>query len=167
MKCDPSIKCCFHFKFLLLDIEKAFDCVWHKALIFKLCNHAYPTFLIKLVQSFLNSRESFVSVGENHSTPYSIPAGVPQGSLLSPHLFNIFINDIPKPKNCKVAIYADDTALYTKVPIYLDDVYLVTAFVPSLTCLANSPGNNIIIVFYFHEYFYFFSCFFCNITVVV
>ena len=101
----------------LLDIEKAFDCVWHDALIFKLCNHAYPTYLIKLVQSFLTNRKSFVSIGENHSTSYPIPAGVPQGSLLSPHLFNIFINDIPKPKNCKVAIYADDTALFTKVPM--------------------------------------------------
>lgn len=46
---------------------------------------------------------------------FEIPAGVPQGSLLSPHLFNMFINDIPKPKHCRLAIYADDTALYSSV----------------------------------------------------
>ena len=101
----------------LLDIEKAFDCVWHDALLFKLCKTKYPVYLIKLIKSFLTNREAFVSVGDENSSPYLIPAGVPQGSLLSPHLFNVFINDTSKPKNCKLAIYADDTALYTKVPM--------------------------------------------------
>lgn len=45
------------------------------------------------------------------STKFEIPSGVPQGSLLSFHLFHLFINDIPVPQNCKIAIYADDTAL--------------------------------------------------------
>ena len=59
---------------------------------------------------------SFVDINDNASDHYPIPAGVPQGSLLSPHLFNIFINGIPTPKNCNLAIYADDTALFTNVP---------------------------------------------------
>ena len=76
----------------LLDIEKAFDCVWHDALIFKLCHNDSPIYLIKLIQSFLKNREALVCIGESYSDPYSIPAGVPQGSLRSPHLSNIFIN---------------------------------------------------------------------------
>jgi hypothetical protein len=59
-----------------------------------------------------------VSVNKSSSNPFQIPAGVPQGSPLSPHLFNIFINDIPIPKNCKIAIYADDTAVTASIKNY-------------------------------------------------
>ena len=100
----------------LLDIEKAFDSVWHKGLLYKLHRCNYPLFLTKLISSFLSDRSSFVDINGFHSEPYPIPAGVPQGSLLSPHLFNFFINGIPKPKNCDLAIYADDTALFSNVP---------------------------------------------------
>ena len=99
----------------LLDIEKAYDSVWHKGLLFKMRKYNYPLSLIKLTSSFLSDRSSFVDINGIGSKLYSIPAGVPQGSLLSPHLFNIYINGIPKPKNCDLAIYADDTALFTNV----------------------------------------------------
>lgn len=75
----------------------------------------YLLFLIKLTSSFLSDRSSFVDINDNASGLYPIPAGIPQWSLLSPHLFNIFINGIPKPKNCELAIDADDTALFTNV----------------------------------------------------
>jgi Reverse transcriptase (RNA-dependent DNA polymerase)/Endonuclease-reverse transcriptase len=101
---------------VLLDIEKAFDSVWHDGLVHKLAKLNYPLHLTKLIISFLNERKAFVSVGKESSAQFSIPAGVPQGSLLSPHLFNIFINDIPIPPFCHLAIYADDTALYCEVP---------------------------------------------------
>lgn len=97
----------------LLDLEKAFDSVWHKGLLFKMWRYKYPLYLIKRTSSFLSDRSSFVDINGNASELYPIPAGVPQGSLLSPHLFNIFINGIPKPKNSELAIYADDTALFT------------------------------------------------------
>ena len=96
---------------VLLDIEKAFDSVWHDAILHKLNKYKYPIFIIKIIQSFLNERKSFVRVNKANSELYDLIAGVPQGSLLSPHLFNIFINDIPKPKSCKLALYADDSAL--------------------------------------------------------
>lgn len=100
---------------VLLDLEKAFDSVWHDGLIFKLLNSNYPMRLVKIVQSYLTCRKAFVQVGTSSSTSFELPAGVPQGSLLSPHLFNIFINDVPLPKNGEVAMYADDTAIYCDV----------------------------------------------------
>lgn len=75
-----------------------------------------PEQLLLIVQSFLQNRQAFVDVQKYASTRFTLPAGVPQGSLLSPHLFNIFINDITLPENCELAIYADDTALFCVVP---------------------------------------------------
>ena len=100
---------------VLLDLEKAFDGVWHDALIHKMMLNKYPTHWVKMIQSFISERTSRVVVGKTSSLPFSIPAGVPQGSPLSPHLFNIFINDLPTPKNCKKAMFADDSAILSSV----------------------------------------------------
>ena len=89
----------------LLDIEKAFDSVWHDALSHKLFLYGFPLYQVKLIVSFLQDRVCFVTISGKNSEKYSVPAGVPQGSPLSPFLFNIFINDIPIPKHCKIAIY--------------------------------------------------------------
>lgn len=101
---------------VLLDLEKAFDSVWHDGLLHKLLKNDYPIHLVLVIQSFLSERQAFVDVQNNSSSRFTLPAGVPQGSLLSPHLFNIFINDIDLPENCELAIYADDTALFCDVP---------------------------------------------------
>ena len=96
---------------LLIDLEKTFDTVWHQGLLHKLFKLHCPMYLIKIIQSFLTDRYSYVQIENAKSNQYPLPAGVPQGSVLSPALFNIFLNDIPKPKKCDIAIYADDTAL--------------------------------------------------------
>ena len=101
---------------VLLDIEKAFDSVWHDALIHKLYALQFPIHLVKIIQSYLRDRKAFVDFQKESSALFDIPAGVPQGSLLSPMLFKIFINDVPKPKDCQLAIYADDTALFCDAP---------------------------------------------------
>lgn len=97
---------------VILDIEKAFDCIWHKALIYKMKKFNFPIILIKMIQSFINNRTSYVQIQQSKSNPYPLPAGVPQGSSLSPMLYNIFTADIPIPKRCDVALFADDTAIY-------------------------------------------------------
>jgi hypothetical protein len=101
---------------MLLDLRKAFDSVWHDGLIHKLIRNNYPPYLIKLIASYLRNRSAFVSVNNAHSTSFNLSAGVPQGSLLAPHLFNIFINDMPVPKKGQLALYADDAAYYVQAP---------------------------------------------------
>lgn len=68
-------------------------------------------YIVKLIKSFLEDRMFSVSVNGTLSTPKHILAGVPQGSVLSPTLYNLFIADMPIPLNCELALYADDTAL--------------------------------------------------------
>lgn len=95
-----------------LDVQKAFDSIWHNGIIHKLNALKFPIHLIKIIGSYLGGRKAFVSLSDASSRPYEIKAGVPQGSLLAPFLFNIYINDIKKPKNCEIATYADDTLLF-------------------------------------------------------
>ena len=96
---------------VLLDIEKAFDSVWHEGLVYKLETLGIPKFLLKIIKSFVHGRQFFVSLNGKSSDLRDIPAGVPQGSVLSPLLYALYISDFKRPKHCKVAFYADDTAL--------------------------------------------------------
>lgn len=98
---------------VLLDIQKAFDKVWHNALIFKLHKMSFPSNLILLINSFLENRKFRVSINKEYSSWRQIKAGVPQGSLLSPILFNLFTADIPVPESNNIASYADDVMIYT------------------------------------------------------
>lgn len=95
-----------------LDVEKAFDTVWHSALLHKLMLLNFPIYLVKIVEAYLKDRKSYVFCNNSKSSHYDVRAGVPQGSILAPFLFNIYINDIKSPKNCKLATYADDTLLF-------------------------------------------------------
>ena len=97
---------------LLLDIEKAFDTVWHKGLIYKLRMYGFPMYIIKLIASYLKNRSLQTVVNGTKSEKQSIAAGVPQGSILGPVLFLYYLNDIPRRGDTKIAVFADDTAVY-------------------------------------------------------
>ncbi|GFT98000.1 RNA-directed DNA polymerase from mobile element jockey [Trichonephila clavipes] len=99
---------------VFLDIQKAFDRVWHTGLLYKLIKINTPPQLILIIKSFLNNRSFAVRVNDTHSSTKQIRAGAPQGALLSPTLFNIYINDIPKTRQTTVCLYADDTAILTQ-----------------------------------------------------
>jgi hypothetical protein len=81
---------------VFLDIEKAFDTTWHPGLLYKLSKLQFLTRLIKLISSFLSQRKFRVSVEGENSTPRYMQARVPQRSVLSPTLYNLYINDTPK-----------------------------------------------------------------------
>ena len=98
---------------ILLDIEKAFDRVWHKGLLFKLITTNAPKYIIKIIRSFLESRSFQVVVQGSKSATHNINFGVPQGSVLSPTLYSIYTYDLPVNTHCSIALFADDTALFS------------------------------------------------------
>ena len=72
----------------------------------------YPPTLIKFIASYLNGMHLRVQINNIKSTKTPIQAGVPQGSVLGPKLFNVYLNDIPTFTRTKLALFADDTAIY-------------------------------------------------------
>ncbi len=96
-----------------LDISKAFDRVWHKALLSKLPSYRFYSALCSFVSSFLSGRSIAAVVDGHCSTPKPINNGVPQGSVLSPNLFLLFIDDLLSLINCSIHSYADDTTLHS------------------------------------------------------
>ena len=97
-----------------LDIEQAFDRVWHGGLIFKLSALQIPDVYIQLIADYLRNRTFRVRHGGFLSDLHRIEAGVPQGSVLAPVLYSIYVQDIPSFPGCQHALYADDTVIYTK-----------------------------------------------------
>lgn len=95
---------------LMLDVEKAFDRVWHNGLIFKLISLLFPTYLISMVKEFLTMRKFFVSIKGNNSSLFNIPFGLAQGAVLSPTLYNIYTCDLPKNEATNIHLYADDVS---------------------------------------------------------
>ena len=96
-----------------LDISKAFDKVWHRGLVHKLKSYGISGKLLGTISDFLADRHITV-VHEGHSSlTHSINAGDPQGSVLGPTLFLFYINDLPDRILSELAIYADDTTLFT------------------------------------------------------
>ena len=96
-----------------LDISKAFDKVWHEGLLFKLERIGISGNLLSLLKSFLSNRFQRVVLNGQCSSWSSVLAGVPQGSILGPLLFLIYINDLPENLQSTVKLFADDTLFST------------------------------------------------------
>jgi hypothetical protein len=97
---------------VFLHIEKAFNTTWHTGLLCKLSKLEFSNSLIKLISSFLSQRKFSVSVEGEMSAPREMRVEVPQGSILSPTLYNIYMNDSPQTPGVYLALFADDTCLY-------------------------------------------------------
>ena len=95
-------------------ISKAFDRVWHAGLLLKLKSYGTSGQIFGLISSFLSNRRLQVVLDGKSSEEYPVNAGVPQGSILGLRLFLLYINDLPDDVICNIAIYADDTTLYSK-----------------------------------------------------
>ena len=95
-----------------LDITKAFDRIWHTSAS-QLKYYGISGLVFGLVSSFLSSRRLQLVLDGKCSQEYPLNAGVPQGSILGPILFLLYINQLPEGVICNVAIYADDTTLFS------------------------------------------------------
>ena len=104
---DDGLNSCTVFLYL----AKAFDSVSHDILLKKLEKYGIRVSVLKLFSSYLSDRYQFVSVNNSNSTLQLIKFGVPQGSILGPLLFLIYINDLPNATNFFIKLYADDTVL--------------------------------------------------------
>ena len=101
---------------ILLDFSKAFDKVPHHLLIEKLRHYGITDHIQQWIQAFLSKRTQQVVVEGCHSDIGYVSSGVPQGSVLGPLLFLLYINDLPSyVENCKVKLFADDCILYNTI----------------------------------------------------
>ena len=97
-----------------LNISTDFDRVWHAGLLHKLKSYGISGQIFGLISFLSNSRLRVVLDGKS-SQEHPANAGVPQGSILGPTLFLLYVNDLPVDVICDIAIYADDTTLYSSV----------------------------------------------------
>lgn len=102
-----------HTALMLVDLEKAFDRVWFDGLLYKMAKLKFPALIVRLIKSYQTNRRYMVKTNAGVSTERTVLAGVPQGSVLGPVLFNIYTHDIPSFPNTKLATYADDMAIYS------------------------------------------------------
>ena len=100
---------------VFLDISKAFDKVWHDGLIFKLRQNGVSGRLLQFFQNYLNNRKQRVVLNGSSADYSIIESGVPQGSVLGPLLFLIYINDLERNIKSNVKFFADDTMLFSIV----------------------------------------------------
>ena len=109
--CNPSLE----IRSVFLDISKAFDKVWHEGLLYKLKSMGISGELYNLLESYLSGRFQRVLLNGQSSSWKPVLAGVPQGSILGPLLFLVYINDLPNGLKSNAKLFADDISLFTVV----------------------------------------------------
>ena len=93
------------------DISKAFDRVWHKGLLLKLTSYGFKNNFLKWLESYLTNRQQRVVLNSSKSAFLPIKSGVPQGSVLGPLLFLLYINDIADNLSSLTRLFADDSSI--------------------------------------------------------
>lgn len=111
---------------VFLDFSKAFDRVPHGKLIGKLLNIGIPDFLVNWIKSYLSNRTQYVEISGCSSGALPVLSGVPQGSVLGPILFLIYVNDITSivSSDVQIRLFADDCIIFRKITCTEDQIFL-------------------------------------------
>ena len=105
---------------IIMAFAKAFDKVSHRRLLYKLDYYGIRGSTHKWISSWLSERSQKVVLDGQASDPVPVLSGVPQGSILGPVLFLIFINDLPENIRSSVCLFADDCVLYRNIKSPMD-----------------------------------------------
>ena len=102
---------------VLLDMSKAFHSICHDLMLSKLCRIGVSNAACNWFGSYLSQRNQVVNIASCISNPLPLSVGVPQGSILGPVLFTLYVNDLLSvPKHCQAMGYVDDTKIFLGLP---------------------------------------------------
>ena len=124
-------------RMVFLDVTKAFDRVWHQGILYKLSCLGVSTSIVNWVKSYLTQRQQCVILNGCCSGWREIQAGVPQGSILGPLLFLVYINDLPEYILSKIFLFADDTSLMTVAEDPMDAALTLRCDLSTLSLWSN------------------------------
>ena len=130
-------------RFIFMEVSKAFDRVWHDGVIYKLRRAGIGGTLLSWFRNYLEDRKQKVVVEGAESSEREILAGVPQGSILGPILFILYVNDIVNHLNLNLRLYADDATLF----ITYDNPFEAAEILQHNLDLATQWANNWLVKF--------------------
>ena len=131
---------------VLLDLSKAFDSIDHARLLHKLSILGASPSTVKWFKSYLTGRRQYVRIGSTYSDTLPITHGVPQGAILSPMLFCIYLNDLPTaPTFCNLESYVDDSKLFMSFPLVELDA-AIEKLEQDLHCVAQWCCENHLLI---------------------
>ena len=122
---------------IFLDFNKAFDKVSHKYLLSKLHYYGIKNHTLSWIGAFISNRTQTTVVNGVHSSYVEVTSGVPQGSVLGPMLFLLYINDINNAITSQIKLFADDSVLHRNIRNQNDQVILQMIWIQSLHGLKN------------------------------